>query len=428
MLNYQFNYNNVSEWKPFLEEHGYVVILDILDPVQVSEVKSKLYSFLDKSEEYQKYGKFQAFCPNGILKSFGSSTCLGRAQVCSEPKTSNVFAHALGLPVKEGEVNDHLVVSLDGFSHIDKSWGKEPADPRWGNNLLRANLKNDKNPFHVDHFFGLRRNMTNDAALGFHCYQSMVAIEPQHKKTCHIRFLDGEHTERAVKERMVLGKHLWNCDPSYVTKKLQLGLNVSIELPEGGMVLWDDRLPHHPQIVSRVLSGFDPDHNKLAVYISFQPKDDYRNSSCMAKDRLQRAKDATNTCHYTFRLASAAVFPTFHIRDSDEEERSLYRNNRVNERGFEYYGIEKLFEARRNAATVSRTQAHIQQRVGKMAVKKFIPKPLPYDKEKREKAVKILLASKEKKKNKITDFFQSRENEITDTNNMIDSILDSFSK
>lgn len=332
--NYTFYAHDYKGGMAFLRMAGFVVFKNVLNKEEVATALEYFTSWVS-NPMMKRYGKLNAVCPKGIVKSMGSSVSKARWYTITRPRVSNLFAAAYDLPVNNKEVNDYVTVSLDGIGYVCKDWATEPPD-EFGNNILTSRHRDRANTWHTDQVRG-------HAAFedwGHQSYQGLVTLHDQDPdKTCYLMMHAKSHHDPHYPERGRDGQN-WRVSTEWL--RHYTGREVCLKIPAGSLVMWDSRTAHSPVIQSKKNTAISPVQDKAVIYVSMTPKHCSLNDSTAAKNRLKFADQGWNTDHRTHHFTKIVqALPRYFVGSADQpcnfEEAEEYKRYIHPDRGHRFF-------------------------------------------------------------------------------------------
>jgi hypothetical protein len=257
-----------STVKGQLEKNGYVVIPNVLSPVEIKTARGYFDEWLDQNKQLRDLHKI--IDSHGIFK-FGQ---VGHQKHAWYIRTREKVQQ----PFREIWDTDDLVVSFDGTCYIDQ------------------NAKNkDSNWTHSDQ---------SPKKLGLTCVQGFVSLTDNEERT--FRVYRGTHKIHSE----VLGdtemKGVWaRVSDEWVNSNKEL--KVTIKVPAGAMVLWDSRCFHQNQY-GVVLPGKTAEE-RIVQYVCYLPKNNPGNTKKMQEKRRLYFETRRTTSHWPYPIHVSGLQP-----------------------------------------------------------------------------------------------------------------------
>jgi len=254
--------------KKSLEENGYCIIENVLNPNEIFKAKELFHDWYDSVPNLDFF--HTKMNPHGIFKYHQVAHQEFAWYLRTLPQIIQIFAD-----IWDTNTNN-LVTGFDGACYMDKGVNK-----------------NTKCWTHTD------QAPKNKGLL---CYQGVVSLT--NNKDNSLLVYEGSHK---LHEEYFKSKGLENdsknwqlIDHSYLDsikdkKKL-------LEIPAGSLVLWDSRT-FHQNIVS------NSDEERLVQYICMKPKNNRENSASQTKKRLKYFEELRTTSHWPYPIKVNSLQP-----------------------------------------------------------------------------------------------------------------------
>ena len=246
--------------KKNLEQNGYCIIENILNPNEIFQAKELFYDWYDSIDNFDYiHSKIN---PHNIFKYHQVGHQEFAWYLRTRPQIISTFASIWDT------TSDNLVCSFDGSCYIKQ-----------GNNKL-----NTKCWTHTDQA---------PKKIGRHCVQGFVSLT--NNKNNSLVVYEGSHLlhEPYFREinqsndsknwQLINHEYLNN-----ITDKRKV-----LNIPAGALVLWDSRT-FHQNIHS------DSNEERIVQYICMLPKNNKLNSTAMQKKRLKYFNELRTTSHWPY--------------------------------------------------------------------------------------------------------------------------------
>ena len=259
---------NSSQIKEELNNKGYVIIQNMLNPNEIFNAQELFYDWFESVPNLNEF--HTKINPHGIFKYHQVGHQEFAWYLRTLPQIIQTYADIWNT------TTDNLVCGFDGSCYINKNtkkntkcWTHTDQGPK------------NKNLLCYQGFVSLTNNKNN----------SLLVYEGSHK--LHQEYFKSKGLENNSKNWQLI-------DPKYLDtikdkKKI-------LEIPSGSLVLWDSRT-FHQNIVS------DPDEERLVQYICMKPKNSHDNSSSQIKKRLKYFEELRTTSHWPYPIKVNSLQP-----------------------------------------------------------------------------------------------------------------------
>ena len=241
--------------KQHLQEHGWVVIPDVLSEKEIEHAKMSFYSWQKTIPNHETF--YRKCVRYGIYQSHEVGHQYHAWFIRTRPNVQNIFKMLWDC--------EDLIVSFDGTGYISQETNKK--DTIW--------THTDQAP----------------ATKGLSCYQGLVSLTSNKERTLVV--YDKSHLlhETYFAERNNDSKNNWNkIDPAYLDtlKEHKRVLHV----PAGALVIWDSRTFHQNQY------GEPGSEERIVQYVCYLPREHEKNTEAMRKKRQKYYLERRTTSHW----------------------------------------------------------------------------------------------------------------------------------
>jgi len=276
-----------------LEEHGYVVISDVLDQDEINTAKNLIWQHLEglkapykiKRGQINTWNQWPGRHEAGIIEDFGAGNSQVQWFLRSISSVKDVFAEIW-------QTRD-LLCSMDGIG-LFRPWHLNP-------NVQQRDILNSTNPWktvganwHVDQ----NPNTKPDRV----CVQGILNLLPANETTGGLMVIPDSH--RRFHELRSIWKKTGNNSkiPTY-HEILQEGYGLLIHAQPGDLLLWDSRTVHcsSPSFVTPTLTlnnNQPPELLRMISYICMTPLALAENPEELIQQRLHAFQYRLTTSHW----------------------------------------------------------------------------------------------------------------------------------
>ena len=251
-----------------LEEKGYCIIENVLNPNEVFKAKELFHTWFDSVPNLHKFHR--KISPHGILKFHQVGHQEFAWYIRTLPQVMQIFADVWNTN------KDNLVCGFDGACYISK--GTNTNTKCW--------THSDQAPKNKD-----MRCYQGVVSLTDNKDNSLLVYEGSHK--LHYNYFKDRNIENSTENWQLIERDY--LDTIQDKKKL-------LKIPAGSLVLWDSRT-FHQNIVS------NSDEERLVQYVCMKPKDDRLNSPSQTKKRLQYFENLRTTSHWPYPIKVNGMQP-----------------------------------------------------------------------------------------------------------------------
>lgn len=241
--------------KQHLQQHGWVIIPDVLSEEEIEHAKTSFYSW---QKTIPNHDTFYRKCVRYGIYQFHEVAHQYHAWfIRTRPNVQNIFKMLWDC--------EDLIVSFDGTGYISQETNKK--DTIW--------THTDQAP----------------ATKKLSCYQGLVSLTSNKERTFVV--YDKSHLlhETYFDERNNDSKKNWNkIDPAYLDtlKEHKQVLHV----PAGALVIWDSRTFHQNQY------GEPGSEERIVQYVCYLPREHEKNTEAMRKKRQKYYQERRTTSHW----------------------------------------------------------------------------------------------------------------------------------
>ncbi|CAF0874210.1 unnamed protein product [Rotaria sordida] len=275
-----------------LERHGYTIISDVLDEIEINTAKNLIWQHLEGLKSPYKIKRGQIHTWNiwpgrheaGIVEDFGSGNSQAQWFIRSVPAIKDIFA--------EIWLTRNLLCSMDGIG-LFRPWHLNPQ-------IQQRDIENKTNPWktiganwHVDQSPVTKPNRV--------CVQGIINLLPADETTGGLMVIPGSHNR--FHELLSIWKKTGNNSkiPLY-HEILQEGYGLLIHAQPGDLLLWDSRTVHcnTPSFVTPqpLNNGERTDLLRMVSYICMTPLAFAENPDELIDRRLNAFRYRLTTSHW----------------------------------------------------------------------------------------------------------------------------------
>lgn len=260
---------NKQKIKENLEQNGYCVIENMLNPNEIFEAKELFYDWYDSIDNFDYiHSKIN---PHNIFKFHQVGHQKFAWYLRTRPQIIKTFADIWNT------TTDNLVCSFDGSCYIKN-----------GNNKL-----NTKCWTHTDQ---APKNK------GLTCYQGFVSLTDNTNNSLMLYESSHKLHEPYFREmNNTNDSKNWQLINQDYLQTIQDKRRI-LKVPAGSLVLWDSRI-FHQNIHSSA------NEERIVQYISMLPKNNKLNSSAMQKKRLKYFNELRTTSHWAYPIRVNSLQP-----------------------------------------------------------------------------------------------------------------------
>ena len=241
--------------KQHLQEHGWIIIPDVLTEEEIDHAKTSFYSW---QKTIPNHDIIHNKCdPHGIYKHHEAGHQYHSWYIRTRPAVQHIFKTIWDC--------ENLIVSFDGSCYIDKK-----------------NKKKDNIWTHTDQA---------PATKGLSCYQGFVSLTSNKERTLVV--YDKSHLlhEKYFKEQNNTSKNNWNLIDHETLDTLAEDKMV-LEVPAGALVIWDSRIFHQNQY------GAPESEERIVQYVCYLPREHEKNTEAMKRKRQKYYLERRTTSHW----------------------------------------------------------------------------------------------------------------------------------
>lgn len=238
-----------------LQEKGYCVIPNILNPSEITQCKDSFINWQKSIPQHDIF--YKKIVSHGIYKFHHVGHTWHSWFIRTHPSVQQVFKTIYNC--------DDLIVSFDGCCHIPKECEKK--DTCW--------THTDQAP----------------STQGFQCYQGLVSLTDNQERTLVV--YEGTHHihESYFRDKGIVSNNNWQIiDPIDISSLSQC--KKILHIPAGSLVLWDSRLFHQNQY------GTPFSEERMIQYVCYFPKNHPRNTDAMKEKRRKYFQERRTTTHW----------------------------------------------------------------------------------------------------------------------------------
>tara|TARA_Y100000389_G_C17458774_1_gene520085 strand:- start:5 stop:877 length:873 start_codon:yes stop_codon:yes gene_type:complete len=241
--------------KQHLQEHGWIIIPDVLTEEEIDHAKASFYSW---QKTIPNHDIIHNKCdPHGIYKHHEAGHQYHSWYIRTRPAVQHIFKTIWDC--------ENLIVSFDGSCYIDKK-----------------NKKKDNIWTHTDQA---------PATKGLSCYQGLVSLTSNKERTLVV--YDKSHLlhEKYFKEQNNTSKNNWNLI-DHETLDALAEHKMVLEVPAGALAIWDSRTFHQNQY------GAPESEERIVQYVCYLPREHEKNTEAMKRKRLKYYLERRTTSHW----------------------------------------------------------------------------------------------------------------------------------
>ena len=259
---------NKQDIRKSLEEKGYCIIENVLNPNEVFKAKELFHTWFDSVPNLDKF--HTKMNPHGIFKFHQVAHQEFAWYLRTLPQVIQIFADVWNT------TNDDLVTGFDGACYMSDNIKKN----------TKCWTHTDQAPKNKD----------------IRCYQGVVSLTDN--KDNSLLVYEGSHK---LHEEYFKSKGLENDTKNWQLIDHEYLDNIKdkkklLKIPAGSLVLWDSRT-FHQNIVS------NSNEERLVQYICMKPKNSLDNSAFQTKKRLKYFETLRTTSHWPYPIKVNGLQP-----------------------------------------------------------------------------------------------------------------------